>query len=179
MGQYPRRHRDPLTPEQSALAGANVRLAPWVARRMTRARPWLLEGATDSAVDELLKAAADFDPAWGVKFTTFASCYMRFGIRNYFTYVNRDCRRAASHTVNLDEIDLGRLGPSVEPRLPDESPDLAGLLAPLPPVEREVLAMRYGEGITLREVAGRLGFSKQRAYQIQRRALARLGPEGY
>lgn len=76
-------------------------------------------------------------------------------------------------------------------RLPSPAPDpgevavaaqdaaeLRRQLARLPEREREVLVLRYGvedgRARTLREVGGLLGFTRQRARQLERRALERL-----
>jgi len=57
---------------------------------------------------------------------------------------------------------------------------IAGVAALADPIERSVLAMRWGlcggEGASLRQVARQLGLSHERVRQVERRALERLRP---
>jgi RNA polymerase sigma factor (sigma-70 family) len=92
-----------------------------------------------------------------------------------------------SEPVRDGHIELGELLPS-----DDEGPDslatahafdasLHDLVGQLPPAEKEVLTVRFGldgsDPGTLSDAAEHLGVSRQRARQIERRALRRLrGP---
>lgn len=65
--------------------------------------------------------------------------------------------------------------------VPDKSPEdeafsseIARALAMLPPRERDVMRLRYIEGMTLKETGETLGFRKQRAEQIEKQAIDRL-----
>ena len=49
-----------------------------------------------------------------------------------------------------------------------------GALVSLPPRQREVLARYYGEALTLRESAMRMGISEARACQLHGRAIVNL-----
>lgn len=56
-------------------------------------------------------------------------------------------------------------------------PHLAAALSRLQQAEREVLALRYGGGLTAREVAEVAGISEANAHQINSRALRKLRGE--
>lgn len=70
---------NPLTPEQQALAAdpESVSLARGIARRMARRCPHEYESIEAAALFGLVLAAAAFDPAVGIKFTTFAAHRVR------------------------------------------------------------------------------------------------------
>jgi len=54
------------------------------------------------------------------------------------------------------------------------SSEIAKALALLPPQERDVMRLRYQNGMTLKETGKTLGFRKQRAEQIEKQAIDRL-----
>ncbi|HEY1276760.1 MAG TPA: sigma-70 family RNA polymerase sigma factor [Thermoleophilaceae bacterium] len=105
-----------------------------------------------------------------------------------------DIRRADRGPTSLDqgvgedgETALGDLiasdGPSVEQEVATEveSELLQEAVDGLPPVERDVLTLRFGLGrnepIALRETGKRLGLSSERVRQLENRALKRLAQD--
>jgi len=77
------------------------------------------------------------------------------------------------------EVSLDRIGdvPEVHraPEHRDERwPLVAGALRDLAPLERRVLVLSYGRGLTLREIGGEIGLSESGVCRLRARALARV-----
>ena len=63
------------------------------------------------------------------------------------------------------------------PRANEEPEDLlalAGLVAALPALEREVIVLRFFQDLDQDTIAARVGFSQMHVSRLQRRALARM-----
>lgn len=77
------------------------------------------------------------------------------------------------------EVSLDRIGdvPEVH-RAPDRQderwPQVASALRDLDPLERRVLVLSYGRGLTLREIGGEVGLSESGVCRLRARALARV-----
>lgn len=77
------------------------------------------------------------------------------------------------------EISLDRIGDVAEmhraPGRQDERwPQVASALRDLTPLERRVLVLSYGRGLTLREIGGEVGLSESGVCRLRARALARV-----
>ena len=77
------------------------------------------------------------------------------------------------------EVSLERVGDVAEGRRPadphDERwPDVARALRDLPPLERRVLVLSYGRGLTLREIGEEVGLSESGVCRLRARALQRV-----
>jgi RNA polymerase sigma factor for flagellar operon FliA len=77
------------------------------------------------------------------------------------------------------EVSLDRIGDVPEVQRPpgrqDERwPLVANALRDLPPLERRVLVLSYGRGLTLREIGGEVGLSESGVCRLRARALARM-----
>jgi RNA polymerase sigma factor for flagellar operon FliA len=77
------------------------------------------------------------------------------------------------------EVSLDRIGDVAESRRPpgrqDERwPLVASALRDLAPLERRVLVLSYGRGLTLREIGGEVGLSESGVCRLRARALARM-----
>jgi RNA polymerase sigma factor FliA len=86
---------------------------------------------------------------------------------------------AAATTPPYVEISLDRIGDVAEvhraPEHRDERwPMVAGALRDLTPLERRVLVLSYGRGLTLREIGGEIGLSESGVCRLRARALARV-----
>jgi RNA polymerase sigma-B factor len=57
---------------------------------------------------------------------------------------------------------------------PEDLLALAGMVAALPELEREVILLRFFEELDQHAIAARIGFSQMHVSRLQRRALARL-----
>jgi RNA polymerase sigma factor FliA len=82
---------------------------------------------------------------------------------------------AAPYTeVSLDRIgDLAELRPGAQ-RRDERWPVVASALRDLPPLERRVLILSYGRGLTLREIGNEVGLSESGVCRLRARALARV-----
>ena len=77
------------------------------------------------------------------------------------------------------EVSLDRIGDVAEvnraPGRQDERwPVVASALRDLTPLERRVLVLSYGRGLTLREIGGEVGLSESGVCRLRARALARV-----
>ncbi len=77
------------------------------------------------------------------------------------------------------EVSLDRIGDVAEthraPGNRDERwPQVASALRDLSPLERRVLVLSYGRGLTLREIGGEIGLSESGVCRLRARALARV-----
>jgi RNA polymerase sigma factor for flagellar operon FliA len=77
------------------------------------------------------------------------------------------------------EVSLDRIGDVAEvhraPGRHDERwPVVAGALRDLPELERRVLVLSYGRGLTLREIGSEIGLSESGVCRLRARALARV-----
>ena len=77
------------------------------------------------------------------------------------------------------EVSLDRIGDVAEvhraPEHRDERwPQVASALRDLTPLERRVLVLSYGRGLTLREIGGEIGLSESGVCRLRARALARV-----
>jgi RNA polymerase sigma-B factor len=57
---------------------------------------------------------------------------------------------------------------------PEDLLALAGMVAALPELEREVIVLRFFQELDQYAIAARIGFSQMHVSRLQRRALARL-----
>ncbi len=174
--------------ERNALVEGNLALVRWVVNRMTRQQHVdfdVFEELCQAGMLGLIRAAERFDPARGA-FSTFAQAHIRQQVQYEIratTFVHIPAHVAPGDRYRL----LGILRPRSLPEkgclcsavvLPDpnagEGGDLDAAMRRLPARWRFILAARYWEGWTLKEVAGQLGVKPERVRQIQCRAVARL-----
>jgi RNA polymerase sigma factor (sigma-70 family) len=165
----------PLTNEQRDLAGANVRLACWIARRRKAAvRTIGWENVYEAAWLGLCYAAQTFDPARGIKFGTLAFRTIHTQISNEVRHFHRkvrfgrhpDGRTAATFTIDHVHTAVTY----------DDGPgrvDGDDWIASLPKDERNVIKLRLA-GVTQRRIAARMHWTVWHVQQVQVRALARL-----
>jgi RNA polymerase sigma factor FliA len=86
---------------------------------------------------------------------------------------------AAAASPPYVEVSLDRVGDVAEvqraPEHRDERwPVVASALRDLAPLERRVLVLSYGRGLTLREIGGEVGLSESGVCRLRARALARV-----
>ena len=93
--------------------------------------------------------------------------------------VSEDSGASASAAPPYVEVSLDRIGDVAEvqraPEHRDERwPVVATALRDLTPLERRVLVLSYGRGLTLREIGGEIGLSESGVCRLRARALARV-----
>lgn len=179
-------------------------LATSVARRM-RVPTGALMGRDDvesAALIGLIDAVDRYDPARGVPFEGYAGLRIRGAILDELRRLDDHTRgeRQRARTVATDtEPEIGAYGMTLSLDMlletgdrdwaadDDDSTDqydrqdlrirVESALSCLPPRQREVLARYYGDSLTLRESAARMGISEARACQLHGRAIQNLRRE--
>jgi RNA polymerase sigma factor for flagellar operon FliA len=101
--------------------------------------------------------------------------------RRAFRAAQRASEEGAGAVANPPyvEVSLDRIGDVAEvhraPGRQDERwPVVASALQDLTPLERRVLVLSYGRGLTLREIGGEVGLSESGVCRLRARALARV-----
>lgn len=188
----------PLTPAEAEIVEKNQRLAWWTAnrifRRLSPSHPlYGTEGLFDDLLDATLigltYAAKTFDPAIG-RFSTYAVEVMQGECRRFLR--RRQVKLPPSHLsfVSLQDPLPGEdsSGDAYAEFISDPNaanPEseamrraLPGLLDAaiqrLPEKDAEVIRRRFLGGENLDSVGAAIGRTRQRAHQIERRALIRL-----
>jgi RNA polymerase sigma factor FliA len=178
-------------------------LATSVARRM-RVPTSALMGRDDiesAALIGLIDAVDRYDPERGVPFEGYAGLRIRGAIldelRRLDDHTRAERQRARAVATDTDP-EIGAYGATLSLDMllesgdrdwaadddavdPYESQDLRmrveSALKCLPPRQREVLARYYGDSLTLRESAVKMGISEARACQLHGRAIQNLRHE--
>ena len=199
-GSFPR----PLTPAQEREAFAamqagdnaardrlirhNLRLVAHVVKKYYAA-PAAQDDMISIGTIGLIKAVDCFDPARGIRFSSFASRCIENELRMELRRIRRE-----GTTLSLQEPLEGSSNESGLLTLADTLPDdtvmeedcerralaarLRALVAELPARERELVTLRYGLGrapaMTQQQVAARLGLSRSYVSRLEKRALAAL-----
>lgn len=175
----------PLTPEQSGLVAANVRLVWREANRY--ARPAIGAGVDDlygEGVIGLIDAVRGFDPAKGFKFSTYAvPCIQRRIWRYLSAYEGRmvpqepESGRGDGFDMDAPAMDAVP-GREREAGHDDGPPDVLPLLAGLDKLRREVVAAAYGVGgvrlVTIATLARRFHSKPKVIRAILKDALVKL-----
>jgi len=183
-----------------ALIERYVPLATSVARRM-RVPTGALMGRDDvesAAQVGLIDAVDRYDPDRGVPFEGYAGLRIRGAILDELRRLDdrsRGDRQRARNAAEDTEPEIGAYGATLSLDLILESGDrdwaaddeeaeryerqdlrsrVENALDDLPPRQREVLARYYGESLTLRESAVKMGISEARACQLHGRAIQNL-----
>ncbi len=159
---------------------ANLRLVVSIVKRYAKNGEDFYDLISDGNMT-LMRAAEKFDFARGNKFSTYASWAL---IKNFARSIPEESRHLRRFGTGSDELLL-----SVEDRRSEEreqetaqlqrESEVGRLLNRLDDREQKVVRHRYGlqdgEGpLTLKEVGAMLGVSKERARQIEVRAMSRL-----
>jgi RNA polymerase sigma factor for flagellar operon FliA len=178
-------------------------LATSVARRM-RVPTGALMGRDDiesAALIGLINAVDRYDPERGIPFEGYAGLRIRGAILDELRRLDDHTRgeRQRARTVDADtDPEIGAYAATLsldmlletgerdwaadddiaaEDDLQDLRTRVESALDCLPPRQREVLARYYGDSLTLRESAARMGISEARACQLHGRAIQNLRRE--
>src|SRR5437588_3595147 len=170
------------------LVTAHLGLAEYLARRFAnRGEP--LDDLIQVASVGLLKAVDRFDPDRGLEFSTYATPTIgeiaeRAGASEEevleameagraYRFASLDAPGAAGDDDNQSLVSqLGKDDPlltGIEHRVA-----LSPLIAELPRREQVILHLRFFEGLTQSEIAGRLGISQMHVSRLLARSLAKL-----
>jgi RNA polymerase primary sigma factor len=162
---------------RSMIAEANLRLVAKIARKLCRNDDF--EDFQSEGNFILLYSIDRFDIDRGFRYSTYATHAIQ---RHLYRQMHRRSRRTSRESVTAAEI----LAESVEAAPAAEEPEFDPALAKrvvelmngLDPREAAILKARFGfggdKGEPLRAVAMRLGLSKERVRQLQKRAIERL-----
>jgi RNA polymerase sigma factor (sigma-70 family) len=181
-----------LTKEQQVLVASCLNWAREVVSRNRNAW-WVaghdsVEDAYQAAHFGLVLAAQRFDPSRGIKFTTYSTAWIINSLQRHAsngklirnpvrrTAEERDAHPPVLAALVSDREDGRYLDSRSESREPEPDARLvvAELLKRVNGRSRRVLVMRYIEGMTLAEIAGELGVTKERVRQISVAALAKV-----
>lgn len=160
---------------------ANLRLVVSIARRHVGQASCFFEVVSDGNL-ALMRAVEKFDYSRGFKFSTYASWAI---MRNYARIIPEQMYQSAKLVTGMDEM------LSVTPEQQDEEREslieharylVRKGLALLTARERDVVMRHYGlrkneAAMTLEQIGGLLGVTKERVRQIERKALAKLRME--
>lgn len=162
---------------RSMIAEANLRLVAKIARKLSRHDDFDDFQCEGNFI--LLYSIDRFDIDRGFRFSTYATHAIQ---RHLYRQMYRRSRRTSRESVTAAEI----LAESVEAAPVAEEPEfdpamakrVVELMNTLDPREVAILKARFGfggdKGEPLRAVATRLGLSKERVRQLQKRAIERL-----
>lgn len=168
-----------MTREQEKLVTDNMHLVHFLVQKYAR-----ISGNYDDYVQAgcigLILAAQRYDPGRGIKFSTFASSYIRSAIRDQYSHyecstlklprdvVYQDGSKPFPICHSLQDVVAGTDGLTIEDAIPDDSNDIDNLvsdiafrekLAALPERERKIAALLIA-GKNQRQIADAVGTSQ-------------------
>lgn len=181
----------PLTEVQRALVEKNVWLAWYVARKLFRridaVRRLGIEDVRQIATVGLIRAAVSFDPARGIKFSTYAAkaakreIWRQVANQSYMVSLPDYFFRPTTGHRHIDQAQAAMRNRGSTTRMESEiaardskasrdehdTPPLAQLLKLLPQRSRRILFWRFWLDLTLEDCGRRLGVTKARVQQIE------------
>ncbi|HKI31234.1 MAG TPA: sigma-70 family RNA polymerase sigma factor [Gemmataceae bacterium] len=168
----------PMAP--AALAAGNVELAFHVAKiylRRARALGVTWEDLHQEAVVALLRASRGFNPAVGVKFSSYAGVAVRHHLHNVLTTRRYHATRGLpTHEDGalIEPEDRHTVPPDAAAILADEKERVARLMRLLLPRERAIFQMYFWDDMSFAQIGTQVGLSGERVRQIFDRSLRRL-----
>jgi len=166
---------------QNRIIRANLRLVVSIANRHLRSDMNMFELISDGNMS-LMRAIERFDFSRGFKLSTYATWAIR---KNFARTISEERQRYTRYVTGRDEL-LDAAPDHSEAETANNSTEVDGLraalskgLKQLDEREREILTGHFGLGddtgpITLEQLGNRLGVTKERVRQIEKRALAKL-----
>jgi hypothetical protein len=173
--------RQPLTPEQSALAARHAGLAYHMVEAAQFRRPELWVEFRDAATDALINSARLFDESRPAKFAGLLRKQMRWAVaRVHGAAPPKGFRRQKTGlpypcTLSGTDLAVNASAPSGEAAV-DGADWVAGCLCRLPPQQREICRLRFLEGIRQRGIAKRMGLTDLKVHQLIADSVAFLRP---
>lgn len=180
----PRKKRTGLTVEQQALTAKYLPLARTVARPFKLSWPRCRDELDSAACLALVEAAQTFNPALGVKFTTFARRRIMGALYDMQRYLYNkahprqlpNARQTFYYVPGTDEIGMLMLT-SKEPEVGSElasAEEVEHWFESLPPRHARVCREIYVHGRSQVEAAEAVGRVKSRVCNLHAEALTRL-----
>lgn len=160
--------RRPLSDVQRELVAENIRLARWIAKPFKALRPDLFDEISSNSFLALCEAVQSYDSGRNVNFGSFA----RHRIRGALLDLIRSHHR--KRQLQVADFDVSRVANDDSPR----PGDFDDLIKSLNDRDREILALRYREGMTTYEVASRIRCSQAYVHRLEQSALVRLRERG-
>jgi RNA polymerase sigma factor (sigma-70 family) len=163
---------------RNRMVEANVALVAHLARRLRPAAcPVTHADLVQEGVLGLLQAVERFDPARGLRFSTYATWWIRGAILRALRTAPSTASLTGEDGLVEDVPDEGG-DPLERVAQASEAAEVAALLEGLTPHGRRVVALRYGldgaQAHSVAETARVLGSSQARVRHIEDHALARL-----
>jgi RNA polymerase sigma factor FliA len=166
--------------ERNAYVIAYLPIARRIARKIARTRPRAdVDDLAQSACMRLLREGTRFDPARGLRFSTFASTRVHGAMIDTLRAEHGRIRGGQSPRVlvPLDDADRPLTVDADAHGLCEANEDAARLaeaIMTLGERERRVIAWSFWHELPLLEIGQRLGVKASRASQIRKKALASL-----
>lgn len=128
------------------------------------------------AVEGLVRAANTFEPSLGLEFSTYAFTCMHAAVADGIKSRGRKMRTACLRQLNDADADglSDRFDLLDEINRAEESARIHAAVRSLPARERQIVKLRFFDGLTLEQAGRRFGLSPKRIDQIQKRALLLL-----
>ena len=162
---------EPIASELHPLIEENVGLAWSVALRWRRSG-LDVEDLAQVGMLGLMKAARAFDPERG-QFSTFATWWIRSAIGRAAEKALRPGGLARLDALDREAVDDAD-GPADDMIAVETAAAVWGAVDALPEKDREVIRARFEEGVSQSRIGERLGVTRTRAYQREKRAVERL-----
>jgi RNA polymerase primary sigma factor/RNA polymerase sigma factor len=171
---------DEAVTTKNLIIRANLRLVVSIAKRYVRRVEDFFDLVSDGNMS-LMRAAEKFDVSRGNKFSTYASwAIMKNFARTIPTEVRHQDRFRNSHSEMFSITEDPRTDPyEQESGQLQRQSQVKRILDRLDEREREIVTARFGlirghEPLTLKQVGGAMGVSKERIRQIEARAMGKL-----
>jgi RNA polymerase sigma factor (sigma-70 family) len=162
------------------LVASNVELAFHVAKIYLRRARYLglsWEDLQQEAVIGLLRAGQGFNPAYGVKFSSYAGVAIRHHLHNVLSarrYRATPGLPTFEDGTTLEPEDCRAAPPDAAAILADEKDRVARLMRLLHPRERTIFQMYFWDEMSFAQIGTRVGLSGERVRQIFEGSLRRL-----
>ena len=98
----------------------------------------------------ILKALEDYDPAAGMKLSTYIIQRIRWGLNTELRSIMPKAKREISH-FSIDAMNEDQ-GDRWHPATEDDSDSFEDMISPLSSQDQEIMTMRFVKGATLEEI---------------------------